>query len=187
MATSAVTNRVSGMPASLMARLAGALYFAAVATAVTAEFILPGRMGPAAIIVPIASYTGVVLLLCMVFRVVNARLALFAAICGLAGLAFEATQLQPGGVNVGMALHGLYCIALGALMMQARFVPRWLGVPMIFAGCVWELYLWPGMAGRLAPYNTAAGLICEVVAMFCLLAMGVNQEQWSARLEGERR
>lgn len=186
MATSAVTNAVSGMQASLMARLAAALYFAAVATAVTAEFILPGRLGLAAIIVPIASYTGVVLLLCTVFRIVKAPLALFAAICGLAALAFEAMQLQPGGVNVGMALHALYCIALGALMMRARFVPRWLGVPMIFAGCVWELYLWPDVVRRVIPYNIAAGLIGEVVPMFCLLAMGVNQEQWSAQMEGER-
>ena len=187
MATSAVTNAASGMPASLMARLAAALYFVAVATAVTAEFILPGRMGLAAVIVPIASYTGVVLLLCMVFRIVKAPLALFAAICGLAALAFEAMQLQPGGVSVGMALHGLYCIALGALMMQARFVPRWVGVPMIFAGFVWELYLWPSVARHVAPYNTAAGLICEVVPMLWLLVMGVNQEQWLARMEGGRR
>lgn len=158
----------------LCARLAGALYFLAVAVAVFAEFVAPGQLGVYAIVLPIACSGVVTVLLYIIFRPVNACLASLALLFNLAGLAFEATQLQPRGLNLGMVLHGVYCILLGVLFWRSSLLPRVFDISMALAGLIWLQYLAPPLAHRVAPLNTAAGLLCEAGPMLWLLTMGVR-------------
>jgi hypothetical protein len=161
----------------LTARIAGVLYMVAVLAAVFAEFIVPGRLGIAAIVVPVSCYAAVMLLLYVIFERVSRSLAVPAMLFGLVGLAFEAFRLQPGGVNAGMACHGFYCLLIGLLIFKSTFLPRILGAFMVLAGLIWLIYLAPALANRLAPYNSAFGLLGEAAPMLWLLVMGVNTKR----------
>jgi uncharacterized protein DUF4386 len=174
MSAHSLTLRTRKASPRLMARLAGMFYVFAVGTAVYAEFIAPGTMGWVAIVVPVACYSVVTLLLYVLLRPVNPALALLAMVSGLAGLAFEALRWQPHGVNLGMTLHGLFCLFVGSLLFRSALLPRILGVLMAFAGLVWLLYLFPALAGSLAPVNSFAGLLGEGVPMLWLLFLGVD-------------
>ena len=101
------------------------------------------------------------------------------AVSSLAGLALEALQWQPYGINLAVVLHGLYCLLAGYLVIQSRFLPRISGLLIAFAGLVWLLYLSPQLSDRIAPYNTAAGLLGEVSLMLWLLIAGVNLQRWN--------
>lgn len=167
--------------ALVMARIAGTLYLVAVFTAVSAEFIFPGRLAvAAAVAIPVTCYAAVTLLLYRILKPVNSRLALLAALSGLVGLTFEALRLHLD-VNLGMAFHGLYCLLIGYLMFKSTFLPRILGISMAFAGLVWLIYLLPSLAQRLSPYNSAVGLLGEGLPMLWLLIMAVNVQR--ARIE----
>lgn len=177
-ATLAATERIHHRSPGVNARIAGVLYFAAVLTAVFAEFIAPGRLATAvSVVVPVACYAAVTVLLFVLFRSVDARFALLALLSGLVGLTFESLRLQPRGINFGMTFHALYCLAIGWLMFRSGFLPRVFGALMIFAGFVWLLYLSPVLISRVAPYNTAAGLLGEAVPMLWLLIMGIGTYQ----------
>jgi hypothetical protein len=179
MTTSVMAGQIRKASPSLTARLAGVLYLVAVLTAVFAEFIAPGKIGvAAAIAIPVSCYAVVTLLLYGIFEPVNRAIAMLAMCSGLAGLAFEALRMQPAGLNIGMALHGLYCLAIGYLIFRSTFLPRILGALMTFAGIVWLIYLAPPLAKHLAPYNSAAGLLGEAVPMLWLLVMAVNTQRW---------
>lgn len=181
-------QRIRETSPNFKARIAGALYLVAVLTAVFAEFIFPGRFGvAAAVALPVTCYAAVTLLLYRIFKPVNSRLALLAALSGLIGLAFEALQLHLR-VNLGMVFHGFYCLLIGYLILRSTFLPRILGALMAFAGLVWLVYLSPPLARYLTPYNTAFGLLGEATPMLWLLAMGVNVQRWKelASATGEK-
>jgi Domain of unknown function (DUF4386) len=163
---------------NLKARMAGTLYVFAVVAATVGEFIVPGRLGVSAIVIPVSCYMAVTLLLYAIFKPVNRSLSLLAAVLGFVGLTFEALQLQPRGVNVGMVLHGFFCLLIGCLIFRSTFVPRILGVLMSIAGLIWLIYFSPSLARVVSPYNSALGLVTEASLMLWLLAMGVNPRRW---------
>jgi hypothetical protein len=171
-------GRIRETSPQFKARIAGALYLLSVLTAVFAEFFARGRLGIAAVVIPISCYVAVTLLLYVIFKPVNRSLSLIAVLSGLVGLTFEALQLQPRGVNIGMAFHGLYCLLIGYLIFRSTFLPRILGALMAFAGLVWLIYLSPPLANSISPYNTAFGLLGEALPMLWLLVMGVNIQRW---------
>jgi Domain of unknown function (DUF4386) len=150
-------------------------------TAIFGEFIVPGRLGIAAVVVPVACYMAVTLLLYAIFKPVNRSLSLLAAVFGFVGLTFEALQLQPRGVNVGMVLHALFCLVIGYVILRSTFVPRILGMLMSVAGLTWLIYLSPSLAHVISPYNTAIGLLAEASPMLWLLVMGVDAGRWKAQ------
>lgn len=171
----------SALSPSLKARLAGVFYLASVLTAVFAEFFAPGKLGVAAIVIPVACYALVTLLLYSIFRVVSARVALLAALFSLAGLTLEVFQWQPRGMNAAVVLHGVFCLLTGWLILKSTFLPRFLGVLMAIAGVIWLIYLAPSVADSIAPYNTMLGLLGEALPMLWLLVMGVNALRWHER------
>jgi len=157
-----------------MARFAGGFYVIAVATAVFAEFVAPGRMGIAAVVVPITCYTAVTLLLFVILRPVSQPVALGALIFGLVGLAFEALRWHPLGANIGMVSHGVFCLLIGYLLFRSTLVPRIVGQFMGGAGMMWLFYLDPPFARSLAPWNSFFGLLCEAIPMLWLLIAGAG-------------
>jgi hypothetical protein len=158
--------------------MAGVLYLLSVTTAVLGEFLVPGRLGIAAVIVPVSCYMAVTLLLYGIFKPVDRSLSLLAVSSNLVGLTSEALQWHPHGVNIGMVFHGLYCVLIGYLILRSTFPPRILGALMAFAGLGWLTYLWPSLASPLYPRITAPGLLGEVLPMLWLLVMGVNAQRW---------
>jgi hypothetical protein len=178
MDASTLMGRMAATPPRLKAGLAGIFYVLSVLTAVINEFVVHDRLGFLGILIPIACQVVVTLLLFALFEPVNRRLSLLSVFTQLVTLAFEAFQLQPRGVNVGMVFHGFYCLLIGYLTVRSIFLPRILGALMAFAGVVWLIYLFPPLADAVAPYNTALGLLGEASLMLWLLLMGVNRRLW---------
>jgi len=172
------------------ARTVGVLYLAGLAIAAAGETFLRGKLGFAAGYVAIALYVFMTVLVLDIYKPVNRILALLAAISSFVGLAFEALRWNPGGVDIALVFTGLFCLLIGYLTFQAKFVPGILGAPMMIAGLGWVTYLSPALVDRLAPYNLVCGLAGEAILMLWLLAKGVNVERWkeqASEMEGRSR
>lgn len=76
--------------------------------------------------------------------------------------------------NLSLVLFACYDIALGALMVRSRFLPRWLGVWMVVAGVAWLSFLWPPFAVSVARIVMPLGALAELSLMLWLLIKGVN-------------
>jgi len=102
--------------------------------------------------------------------------------------AFKAEQLQAMTLmlfklyvrasNIGSAFFGFYCLLIGYLVFRSAFLPRILGVLMMFAGVGALTLLYPPLASSLRPYNLALGILGEGSLTLWLLARGVNVERW---------
>jgi Domain of unknown function (DUF4386) len=160
------------------ARVAGAFYVLAVVAAVLGEVVLHGKLEYAAGLIAVACYVVVTALVYAIFRPVNWAVALIAAILNLAGLALEALRRNPGGTDVAMVFHGLFCVLVGWLILRSRLVPQVLGLLLVLAGLDWLLYLSPELMRRVSPYNSAVGLLCEALPFLWLLVMGVDTGRW---------
>ncbi|MGB8846453.1 MAG: hypothetical protein WCC73_12285 [Terracidiphilus sp.] len=165
MTTNAMVQGNRAGTARTRARIAGILYVLAVATAVVAEFVIPGRMGMAGVVIPVGCYAAAMVLLFRIFAPVDQAACVGMLVFGLASLGVEAARWHPGGMNVAMGMHGFYCLLLGWVMLRARFLPRWLGAAMMLAV-----------------------VIGEALPMLWLLALGVNERRWIEQTEaGGRR
>lgn len=85
------------------------------------------------------------------------------------------------GNTVALLFFGFYCLMLASLAFKARFLPRWLGVPLALAGVGWLVGV---VTSLLVPSLSIAGTLIPVSglgeALFTLwiLIMGVNAEKW---------
>jgi hypothetical protein len=177
-------RRVAQTSPSVIARMVGVSFLVTMLTAVVTEFLLRGQLGfagtVATSILEISGMAGLTLFLYILFRPVSAALSLLAAAVNVIGLALEALQWQPGGVGVGLVLHGVYWLLIGCLIFRSTFLPRILSLLMLIAGLGWMTYLSMAVAeDRLAPYNLAAALTAEAVVMLWLLVIGVNVPRWN--------
>jgi hypothetical protein len=83
--------------------------------------------------------------------------------------------------NFFLVFFGLWCIALGALMMRSAFLPRLLGAGMVLAGVGYLPYLYPPLANSLYPYNLALG-VGELALVLWLAIRGVDAQRWEERV-----
>jgi len=173
-----VTNGTSESSPRTKARVAGLFYVLAVLSAAFAEGFVRGKLLYAAGLIPVLCFVVVTVLLYQLFKPVNQNLALLAASSNIIGLAFEALELHIRGVNVALIFHGVYCLLIGCLVFQSRFLPRILGLLMTTGGLAWLTDLSIPLTNHLAPYNVAVGFIGEGLLMLWLLVMSVNLAQW---------
>ena len=73
---------------------------------------------------------------------------------------------------------GPFCVLLGVLILRSRFLPRWLGWPLIAAGLGWLAYLFPVVALHTKQTAIAVGFVAEFELMLWLLFKGVDEEHW---------
>ena len=179
MSTSVTRGRTEETSPRLNARVAGVFYLLAVLTAAFAEGFVRGRWLYAAGLIPVACFVTVTVLLYQLFKPMNRGLALLAAIFNLVGLSFEALELHFWGANVALIFHGLYCLLIGYLVFQSRFLPRILGMLMAIGGMAWLTDLSAPLTQHLSPYNVITGFTGEGLLMLWLLVMGVNAQRWN--------
>jgi hypothetical protein len=96
----------------------------------------------------------------------------------LQALAYMLLQLNLQAYNTFIVFFGCYCIMLGYLIFCSAFMPRIIGVLMMFAGLGYLTFLWPPLADYLSPYNLAPGAAGELPLMLWLLIVGVNNQRW---------
>ncbi len=158
-----------------LARIAGVFYAMTFVTG-TIALLARGRTGIVAGLLAGGCYVAVTLLFYVMFRPVNQRVSLIAALISLAGCAVGPLSLLhvvPSNIN-SLVFFGCYCLLIGYLIVASTFLPRMLGVLMACGGLGWLTFLGPSLARDLSPYNFAAGLAGEGSLTIWLLAVGVR-------------
>jgi len=165
------------------ARMTGVIYLLYFLTAIFAQVLMsraPVDSGNAANLIAIAFYTALTLLFYGMFKAVNIKLSLLAAIFSLAGCAVMALGFFPrASLPVSRLLFfGPYCLMIGYLIFRSSFLPRILGVQMAFAGLGWLAFLIPAVVHNLSLYIEVLGVVEEASLMLWLISMGVNVQRW---------
>lgn len=177
----AVTGRTATASPRVKAHLAGAFYVMAVLAAASGEGFLHGRLAFGVGLIAVACFVVVTFALYALFKAVSRPIALLAASSNLLGLSFEALRLQPGGANIALIFHGLYCVLIGLLIARSGCLPRVLAAAIIIGGLAWLTDISIPLTNHLAPYNIVVGFLGEGLPMLWLLITGVNPQRWYDR------
>ena len=164
------------------ARVAGGLYLVNIVTSLMAFSGKGGHtLTVASGLAATVSYVGVTIVLYYLFKPVNMRLSLVAALCSLVGCSVGGL----GSFHV-VALHihslvffGFYCLLIGVLILRSKFLPRVLGGLMAIAGLGWLTFVSRSFAASLSPYHYVAGGIGEGLLTLWLLLRGVDAAKWN--------
>ena len=90
-------------------------------------------------------------------------------------------RINDNGAAISLAFFGFSTLLQGWLIYKSGFLPRWLGVIAMIAGCGWLTFLSPPLGMRLFMYLALWGLIGVVAMIGWLLTIGVDDEQWRQR------
>ena len=163
----------------LIARIAGLIYLLVFVTGIFSLFVRSG-IGIAAASIAGALYLAVTLLFYFIFKPVNHSLSLLAAMISLLGIVIGPVSMMVRALSVisPLVFFGFYCLLIGYLILKSTFLPRILGVLMMFAALGWLTFLSPSFAGSLSPYVFAPGIIGEGTLTLWLLVKGVDEELW---------
>ncbi len=103
--------------------------------------------------------------------------------------AFKVEQLQATALlflklhaltfNISLVLFAFYDLLIGYLIFRSTFLPRILGLLLMFAGLGWLTFVWPPLATSLSSYILPFGALAEFLLMLWLLVIGVNAQRWT--------
>jgi len=169
------------------ARLAGALWLVVIAGGVisfSTQSAMP-RLAFAADLFSGVCYLGVTVLLYQLFKPVGTSISLFAAFCGLAGVASGAalslvrSEPPAQGFYVAMVFFGAQIISIGYLITRSTLVPRLLGVLLMLGGASYLInsftnFLAPALGAHLAPFVIPVAILGEGALTLWLLVKGVK-------------
>jgi hypothetical protein len=183
---SKIVERISEVSPRLKARVAGFFWLIVFVAGSLALYLGGGVAFHAANIVAPVSYAVATLVLYDLLKPVNRSVSLLAAIFSLVGCVVSLFGLTRFIILRDLVFFGLHCLLVGYLIFRSTFLPRVLGVLMMFAGLGWLTFLWPPFAKYLSPYNLLPGIFGEGMLIVWLLVKGVNVERWKeqARIAG---
>ncbi len=165
------------------ARATGVVYLTYFATAILGMFLSSRKVSAGAMMAwpADALYVTLTILLYRLFRPAQPLLALAATLCSLAGCITDGLhQLHTTGISGQSPLlfFGPFCVLLGMLILRSRFLPRWLGWPLIVAGLAWLAYLNPEVERHAKLVIFPLGFVAEFELMLWLLLRGVDEARW---------
>jgi hypothetical protein len=73
--------------------------------------------------------------------------------------------MVPLTIRFDLVFFGFYCLLIGYLIFRSAFLPRILGVLLLFAGLGWLTFLSPPLANYLSPYILLLGFLAELSLM----------------------
>jgi hypothetical protein len=171
------------MSSQRLARLTGVLYVLNILIGISAIALTKQdkAMADLANLAGAGEYAVVVILLGGLFATAARTLSWTVAGIGLAACAASAAMILhlfafPPGVNP-VAVFGPYCIGLGLLIVGTDRLPRLLGLLLLIAGISWLTFADPALTLKLAPWNTVAGAIPEILLTLWLLIFGVRGDR----------
>lgn len=184
-----MTKRTREADRSPWARLTGFVYLTYFLTAFGAAFF--ENRGLAAIgelgnVMGYLLYATVTLLLYDLFKPVDKRLSLVAALMSFAGCVrgvVGALHLPTYHVDA-LFFFGPYCVLIGILILGSKFLPHVLGTLMVLAGLGWLLYLIPAFGKHIVTGVEVLGVAAEGLLMLWLLIKGVNVQKWQKQARG---
>jgi hypothetical protein len=164
------------------ARMTGLLYLLCFLTAILGQLMVSRGLavsGNATNIISTLFYVVVTLLFYGLFKPVSNFVSLLAALLSLAGCVFMSLGLIHINSPISPLLFfGPFCLLIGYLTLKSSFLPRVLGVLMVFAGLGWLAYLIPALPHFLSLAIMVLGFLAELSLCLWLLVMGVNVERW---------
>ena len=176
-------ERIAEAPLRSKARITGLVYLLYFLTAMIAEFLV-GRglvaFGNTLNVIAFAFYIAVTVRFYYMFKPVNRSLSLVAALFSIVGCtigSLSVFHLAPPHISAFL-FFGPYCVMIGYLILRSTFLPRIIGVLMVFAGLGWLIFLTPSLTNYLANAIEALGILAEGALMLWLLVMGVNEQRW---------
>ncbi len=170
------------------ARVTGVVYLFYFLTAIFAQFLhgrKPAILSLAFNIIGFACYIAVTVLFYYLFKPVNRLLSLIAALFSLAGCVIGVLGLFDLSLwkISPIVFFAPYCLLIGWLILRSTFLPRILGLLMLFAGLGWLAYLTP-LVKYLSIYIEIVGILAEASLMLWLVVKGVNVQHWEERRRG---
>lgn len=101
-------------------------------------------------------------------------------------LAFVFLRAQSFGYELGLVFFALHLFALGYLVFQSAFLPRFLGILLVvsalgYVANSFSVFLAPGLADVMAVVVIVAALIGELPLTLWLLVKGVQETRWRER------
>ncbi len=178
-----MVKQVREVERSPLARLTGALYLAYFATTIITTIIqshISKAAGEAGNLLAYFLYAITTLLFYNLFKPVDRRLSLVAALVSLAGCLVGSVGIYhlPTYHLTALYFFAPYCLLLGILILGSKFLPQILGALMVLAGLGWLLFLIPEVAKHFGTGIEVLGVLAEGSLMLWLLAMGVNEQKW---------
>ena len=164
-----------------LARLTGALYALNFVLGISAMVLTRQGHASAGNFMTLAGaleYAVVVILLGRLFDDPHRTFSWSVAAIGLAGCATGAAGALHlfGSTATALAVFGLYCLGLGALVSRSARAPGVVGALLMLSGCAWLTYVDLSLARLLQPYNMALGIIGELVFTLWLIFAGLRAE-----------
>jgi hypothetical protein len=156
------------------ARTAGLLFLIAIGVGVFAEFRTHGEVRSIARFIALLCYVAVAWLFYQLFKPVDQRLSLTAALLSLVLLVVGPLRWHPAGVDVGLACFGLSCLTIAYLVFRSGFLPKALALASGLAGIAWLTFLWQPFARSIYPYNLAAGVLGQAALCMWLMVFGTH-------------
>jgi hypothetical protein len=176
-------GRIREAPLRPRARITGALYLFYFLTTILGQVMVGHGLvvsGNVTNVISTLCYAVVTLLFYGLFKPVNNSLSLLAALFSLAGCVVMSLGLFHITSSISPLLFfGPFCLLIGYLILKSSFLPRVLGVLMVFAGLGWLVYLLPAVPHYLSLAIMVLGFLAELSLCLWLLAMGVNVERWN--------
>jgi uncharacterized protein DUF4386 len=175
-----------------LARLTGAVYLAYFATTIITTIVqsrIPKAAGEAGNLLAFVLYAITSLLFYNLFKPVDKRLSLVAALVSLAGCVIGSLDVfhLPTYHLTALYFFAPYCLLLGVLILGSKFLPRILGALMVMAGLGWLLFLIPAVAKHFGTGIEVLGVAAEGLLMLWLVAMGVNVQKWQKQARASSR
>jgi hypothetical protein len=172
-------QRITKDSPRLVAMIAGGFYVVVFVLGIFSLFVR-SPIGVAAGVVAGLVYIAVTMLFYYLFKPVNRKLSLLAAIFSLFGIAVGPLSFAVRALSYinPLIFFGLYCLLIAYLILKSTFLPRVLGVLMAFAGLGWLTFLWPQIPKSLGFYIFIPGIIGEGALTLWLLILGVDEQRW---------
>jgi hypothetical protein len=177
---------------SPLARLTGAVYLAYFATTIITTIVqshISKAAGEAGNLLAYILYAITTLLFYNLFKPVDRRLSLVAALVSLAGCLVGSIDIfhLPTYHLKALFFFAPYCLLLGILILGSKFLPQILGALMVLAGLGWLLFLIPAIAKHFGTGIEVLGVLAEGSLMLWLLAMGVNVQKWQKQARAQEK
>jgi len=104
-------------------------------------------------------------------------------------MARHALRLGGLGNALSLVFFGFYCLCLGALVLGARFMPRWIGVLLLLAGTGWLVgnlgaLIAPDVLGPVSRMIIPVSGLGELLFALWLLVFGVSTAKWREQAAG---
>jgi hypothetical protein len=162
--------------------MTGAIYLLYFLTTILGQIMVGYGLAVSGNVINVVStllYAVVTFLFYVLFKPVSNSLSLLAALLSLTGCVVMSLGLFHITSPISPLLFfSPFCLLIGYLILKSSFLPRVLGLLMVFAGLGWLVYMIPSLPGYLSIAMMVLGFLAELSLCLWLLVKGVNVERW---------